>query len=301
METILMTGASGFIGQHLSLLLREKGYRVLMLSRNFHQSLKEDHFLWNPATGSLDPEALKQADHLIHLAGTGIGDRRWTTLRKQEIWESRINTCQGLLQKTIEVGAHLKTFVSASAVGFYGTKVSEKAFTEKDSAGEGFLASVCKAWEHAADEFEAIGIRTVKIRTGLVLGKNGGILPQMLLPVRIGLGAPIGSGKQILPWIHLNDLCNIYLKAIQDRSYKGAYNAVAPELINNHDFTKTLAKIMHRPFWPIPIPAFPVKWFIGERSKLILEGHSVLPERLEQAGFDFQYTNSKAALYQILT
>jgi len=290
METVLITGANGLIAKHLSKLLKESGYEVLSLSR---KPKGDDSFQWNPALGFMDSDALKHTDHIIHLAGAGIGDKRWSTTRKNEIRTSRVNSCELIFQTCINSGIKLKSFISASAIGYYGYG---RVFTEGDQAGQGFLTEVCREWEQAADRFQTAGIRTVKIRTGIVLAADGGILPQMALPVRLGLGTAMGSGKQGIPWIHIDDLCQIYLKAIQKEQMIGAYNAVAPESINNRAFTKELAGFFHKPYWPVAIPAFLIRALLGERSELLLKGSEVLPSRLLETDFTFRYTKLKEAL-----
>ncbi len=288
-ETILITGASGLVGRHLSVLLKEKGYRVLTLSRNPKGS---NAFRWDPENGFLDMEALRQTDHIVHLAGAGIGDSRWTEARKKEILDSRVLSCELLYQKCMESGVQLKTFVSASAVGYYG---DGDALSEEAPAGEGFLASVCQQWEQAADHFEKAGVRTVKIRTGIVLAAEGGILPQMALPIKLGFGFAFGNGKQFIPWIHIDDLCMLYLQAIQNENCTGAYNAVAPDSVTNRTFTKVLAAFFHRPFWPISVPAFLVRWMLGERSELLLKGSKVQSVRLSEGTFHFANLSSAIA------
>lgn len=292
-ETILITGASGLVGRHLSVLLNKNGYRVLTLSRH---PKEKNASSWDPENNVLDTEALSQTDHVIHLAGASIGDGRWTDARKKEILDSRVQSCTLLFRKCQETGVRLKTFVTASAVGYYGTEEHEGAFTENDPAGTGFLAEVCQKWEQAADNFQKDGVRTVKIRTGIVLATDGGILPQMAMPVRMGFGFAFGNGKQFIPWIHIQDMCNIYLRAIQDQSWQGAYNAVSPESATNASFTKQLSAHFHRPFWPISVPAFPLKMVMGERSELLLKGSDVKPMRLTEQGFDFVYSNLNEAL-----
>jgi len=173
------------------------------------------------------------------------------------------------------------------------------SFTERDTAGSDFLASVCEHWEEAADGFMEAGIRTVKIRTGLVLAGDGGILPSMALPVRWGMGFTLGNGRQVLSWIHLRDLCEIYLKAIQENSWEGAFNATAPEPTDNRHFTRILAKVLHRPFWPIGIPAFLIRLALGERSHLLLKGNNVLPGKLIQEGFLFHFQQLETTVESI--
>jgi uncharacterized protein len=236
---------------------------------------------------------LNQTDHIIHLAGAGIGDKRWSALRKEEILNSRVKSGMLLYHRCMENGIHLKSFVTASAVGFYG---DGESFSETDPAGKGFLASVCEQWEQVADLFEKAGVRTVKIRTGIVLAADGGILPRMALPVRMGLGTPLGSGKQYIPWIHPDDLCHIYWQAIKNTSWTGAYNAVAPESVSNRTFTKELAKLFHKPYWPIAIPSFLLKLALGARSELLLKGSRVTSVRLSESGFHFKFEKLEPAL-----
>lgn len=290
-ETVLITGASGLVGTHLSALLNKEGYRVFTLGRNPKGSTE---FLWDPTHHFIDPAAVTKIDHIVHLAGASIGDKIWTSARKKVILDSRVVGCQLLFRTCQEQGVQLKSFISASAVGFYGSEPSPKTFTESDSAGTGFLASVCAEWEKATLLFEETGVRTVRIRTGIVLAADGGILPQMALPVRMGLGTAFGNGKQVLPWIHIDDLCQLYLQAIRQESWQGAYNAVAPEPVTNRRFTKELARLFHKPFWPIAIPGFPVRWILGERSELLLKGNNVQSERLTE--MDFRFTSLEAAL-----
>lgn len=288
-ETILITGASGLVGRHLSTLLREKGFQVLALSRHPKGS---NEFRWDLKKSYIDSEALTHTDHIIHLAGAGIGDSRWTEARKKEILDSRVLSCELLYQKCMESGAPLKTFVSASAVGYYG---DVDALSEEVPAGEGFLASVCQQWEQAADRFEKAGVRTVKIRTGIVLAADGGILPQMALPVKLGFGFAFGNGKQFIPWIHIDDLCMLYLQAVQNENLTGAFNAVAPDSVTNRCFTKVLAAFFHRPFWPVSVPAFLVRWLLGERSELLLKGSKVQSVRLSEGAFRFANLSSAIA------
>lgn len=292
-ETVLITGASGLVGRHLSKMLQQEGYAVVLLGRTPRTPAE---FRWDLSKDFIDPEALRQADHIVHLAGAGIGDKNWTAARKKEIVQSRVGGCD-LLYRTCQAHGFLpKSFITASAIGFYGSEPSSKTWTESDGVGEGFLASVCRDWEKAASAFEEAGIRTVRVRTGIVLASDGGILPQMALPVRMGLGTAIGSGKQSIPWIHVHDLCRMYLQALRDSSWTGAYNAVAPETVSNKRFTKELARLFHKPFWPVSIPGFLVKLVLGERSELLLKGNAVQSVRLAENGFTFEFDRLESAL-----
>jgi uncharacterized protein len=290
-ETVLITGGSGLIGQHLTIALSKRGYRVLQLSRKFAE---ENTYLWNPKTGFINPEAIEQADHIIHLAGANIGEKKWTQFRKQEILDSRVLTARILLNTIKSTGRNIKTYISASATGYYDN--SAKIHTEMDNAGKSFLSDVCVHAESMANEFDEAGIRTVKIRTGLVLAKDGGILPRFIQIVKMGMGISLGSGKQGLPWIHIDDLCEIYCQAIENTEFKGIYNAVAPETLTNKTFTRALTLQMEKPFWPFRIPSLPIRWVLGEQSDLILKGTHVQPKRLLDMGFKFKYNEIGSAL-----
>jgi uncharacterized protein len=295
METVLITGGSGLVGRHLTKALVRKGFDVVHLTRNFGEP---GTYYWNPKTGFINPDALRNAQHIVHLAGASLGEKRWSHARKQEILDSRILTARLLLDNIQAHDTPIKTFISASATGIYSN--DEKIHTESDSDGNGFLATVCKHWESIADEFETKGIRTVKVRTGLVLTNDGGILPRLNRAIRFGLGAPFGSGNQGMPWIHMEDLCEIYCQAIENNSWKGAINAVAPETLTNKTFTKALTLQLKKPFWPINIPSFPIRWIMGEQSDLILKGTHVQPKRLLDMGFRFKFYEIGAALESLI-
>lgn len=290
-ETVLITGGSGLIGSHLSKKLLERGYKVRVLSRNATQP---DSFYWNPKTGTIDPNAFIQADHIIHLAGENIGEKWWTSGRKQEILDSRVRTARMLLDGIMSNQASIQTYISASAIGYYG--YGDTPCHEGAPLGSGFLAKVCKHWESIADEFHAKGIRTVKIRTGLVLSKSGGVIPQLFTFYKYGLGLSFGNGKQWVSWIHIDDLCEIYVQALQQKHWNGPYNAVAPEILTNKNFIKTMCMHLRKPFWDIGIPAFLFQWILGERSELLLKGNKVVPLRLEQEKFTFRYFEIGTAL-----
>jgi len=300
MEKVLITGGTGLIGKHLHKKLTEKGYEVLILSRNKSQVNKSTIFYWNPEKEEIDSSAVKKADYIIHLAGANIGEKRWTAKRKQVILDSRVKTAELLLKKINETQAKPKAFISASATGYYGAITSDKTFVETDAPASDFLGKICLKWEQTADKFAETGIRTVKIRTGLVLTSKEGALEKMLLPVKLGFGSPIGSGKQFMPWIHINDLCNIYIKAIEDTKLKGAYNAVAPEYIRNKEFIRILAKVLNKPFWFPNIPSFILKILFGEMSQIVLTGSKVSSDKIIQAGNKFEFSEIESAFEDLL-
>jgi uncharacterized protein (TIGR01777 family) len=299
METVLITGGTGLIGRHLSKRLTGLGYSVSILSSGTKPVGKYETYFWDYHTGKVDPKIISKANYIIHLAGANIGEKRWTKSRKQEIINSRVKSAELIYTCLKDKPNVCKAFISASAIGYYGSVTSEKTFTETDSPSSDFLGTVCRLWESIADKFEELGIRTVKMRTGIVLTKQGGALAKMALPVKFGVGSAIGNGRQYMPWIHIEDLCSIYLKAIEDSKMQGAFNAVAPEHASNIEFMKTLANVLHKPFWVPNIPAYFLKILLGERADILLKGSRVSCEKLCNAGFQFRFSTLDRALLKL--
>jgi hypothetical protein len=297
MKTILVTGGTGLIGKKLCGLLQSKGYKVLILSRS--NSKNPTIFEWNLEQNYIAIEAIINTDYIIHLAGESIADKRWTAARKQAIINSRVQSTN-LLFNTIKAhNPNLKGFIAASGVGFYGATTSQKVFTETDEVGNDFLAYVCQLWETSSNQFNTLNIRTVIFRTGIVLSKKGGALEKITRPIKLGVGSPIGSGKQYVPWIHIDDLCNMYLEAIENIEYSGIYNAVAPEHITNSQLTKSIAKQLHKKIWLPNVPSFVLKLFFGKMAVILLEGSKVSSDKIAATKFEFKYTSIKKALVQI--
>lgn len=290
MSTVLLTGSTGLVGKSLTGLLKRSGYTVRQFTTRRELAQQEGYFCWNPATGECDERAFDGAEYIIHLAGSSIGAGRWTAQRKKEILESRTHSTALLFEKVQLLSPPLKAFVSASATGYYGSATTGTVFDEYSPAGTDFLAGVCIAWEKAADRFQQAGIRTVKMRTGVVLAKGAPALDKMLLPIKLGVGGPLGNGRQYMPWIHLDDLCALYLRALEDETMTGAWNAVAPEHITNRELMKTLAKKLGKPFFFPPVPAFLLKLLLGEMAVIITEGSRVTSRRLKAAGYEFNYS-----------
>jgi len=297
---ILITGGSGLVGRYLTSLLLEKGYPVSHLSR------KQDHFgrvrvyRWDPEKGIIDPVVFEGVDCIIHLAGANIGESRWTSERKEMIVRSRVDSANLLFKTIYENGIQLKSFISSSAVGYYGSSTSDKIFKETDQPGHDFLATTCKQWEEAADQFEKAGIRTIKVRTAVVLEKNDSAMSKMMIPAKFGFLVQTGNGRQHLPWIHINDLCRIYIKAIEDKSLSGAYNAVAPQHVTHREFIKNLAQVMGKPVFPVPVPGFLLRAALGEMSAVVLKGSRVSSEKITRTGFSFSFGNLEETLTDIL-
>ena len=294
--SILLTGASGLVGTRLTDMLLQKGYQVAHLGRSKRPG-KVPSYVWNVAKGEFDPEALNGVDAIIHLAGAGVAEKRWTSRRKKEILESRTKSSALLYETLKKINNKVRAVVSASAIGYYGFGLDEKTlFTEESKPGNDYLSRVVVAWEREVDAIASLGIRVVKIRIGIVLSDKGGALKEMAGPIKIGIGSPLGSGKQILSWIHLDDLCAMFIRAVEDESMKGAYNAVSPQPVTNRDMTIVLAKVLNRPLLLPPVPAFVLRIMIGEMTDIVVNGRNVSSEKIRKTGFTFKFTDLKSAL-----
>ncbi|OXA95574.1 TIGR01777 family oxidoreductase [Flavobacterium hercynium] len=296
-KNVLLTGGTGFIGKYLTDLLIANGFSVSVLSRSERKNTPEiTYYKWDLDRNFIEEEAILKADYIVHLAGEGIVEKRWTAKRKKELLESRVKPIDligSVLKKNNKI---LDAFVSASAVGIYGAKTSEEIRTEESDPANDFLGSTCQTWEEAVDQIGALNIRTVKIRTGIVLGKNEGFLKKMAPSFKFGFGAILGTGKQYVPWIHIQDLCQIYLKAIVDPAMHHSYNAAITDNTTNAILSKTLANVYGYTLWLPRVPEFLLKIALGEMSDAVLKGERVSFEKLQKAGFQFQYTNLEAAL-----
>ncbi|MDP4223979.1 MAG: TIGR01777 family oxidoreductase [Bacteroidota bacterium] len=300
METVLITGGNGLLGRHLCDKLPENGYRPAILSRKPVRSSGIECYRWDPDKGEIDMEALARTDYVIHLTGVNIGGGRWTRKRKKLIIDSRVKTGKFLFDKMKESGTQLKAFVSISGTGYYGSVTSEKIFAETDEAADDFLGNVCRQWEEMAFKFADKGIRTVIIRSAPVLTRSGGILGSMSVPVRLGIGSPIGTGKQYFPWIHAEDLCSIFIKAVGDVNMSGVFNTASPEHTTNRDFIRILAGVLKKPFWFPPIPVFLMKIIFGEMSEMLLTGSRISSDKIRSSGYVFKFPGLETALKNLL-
>lgn len=297
-KNILITGATGLVGKKLIPALQALDYKIAILSRKKTDINGVQVYVWDVYKQQIDKDCLKGIDTIIHLAGEGIADKKWTKKRKKEIIDSRVLAAQ-LLYKTIqETKAPVKTFISASAVGFYGDRADE-VLTETSAPGDGFLADCCIAWENAATFGIELGIRVVKIRIGLILSKEDGALAAMEKPIKYFVGAPLGTGKQWMPWIHLNDIVKIFTAAVENEKMVGPYNAAAPYPVTNKLLTATIAKKLNRPVWPINVPKLALKALLGEMSILPLMSNNTLSQKLLDTGYQFEYVNLDEALEDI--
>lgn len=297
MKNILITGGSGLIGSRLTRLLRAEGYSVSHLSRTYKPTPGVKVYTWNIDEGYIEPGAIDTADAIIHLAGEGIADKRWTKKRKQDLIESRVKSAELLYTCLSNTSHTVKTFISASAVGYYSDR-GESIQTEDMPASPDFLGTCCQEWEESTGRFTKLGMRVVQLRTGTVLSDKGGALPFMAKLTRAGLGTALGSGKQWMSWIHLDDLCNMYVYALKSGHMQGPYNAAAIP-VRNREFSKELAHVLQRPFFLPAVPAFILRLVMGEMSAIVLGSTRVSNEKIREAGFQFQYPHLKKAFHEI--
>ncbi len=301
MKKVLITGGTGLVGNNLTYLLVKKGYEVRILSRKLTNKPNFSTYLWDIKTGYIDKDALLDIDYIIHLAGENIGAGRWTKKRKKIILDSRVKGSELIFNTIQEMGIKPKAFISASAVGFYPAfKVNEKSFSEDDAAGTGFLANICAQWENAADNFQKAGIRTVKIRTGLVQDKNDAALKKILQAARFGILPVFGQGKQYYSWIHINDLTQLYLAAIENNKLESVINAVAPQQITNYQYILSLKNAIDKKRIIIKIPVFMIKLLFGQMSEVLIKGTKVHSKHYENISFYLQYKDIESALKDIL-
>lgn len=298
MQHILITGGSGMIGNRLTTILLQSGMQVSHLSRNpdLHAPVKQYH--WNYKSGTIDPEALRSTDCIIHLAGAGLADHRWNSAYKKEIYESRVLGTRLLIKSLKQTEHRVKTFIQISATGIY-IQNQHGSGNENTPTGNDFLAQTCIDWEkeltlHLPDE-----IRSVIFRTGIVLSPKGGFLKSLHLPILFTGGIYFGNGTQQQSWIHIDDLCSIILHALTNTQISGIYNAVAPQPIPQKLLMRETAIALHRRLWLPPVPAFALRWLLGELSGELLASHALIPERLLKSGFVFQFPDIKSALKNI--
>lgn len=294
---ILVTGSSGLIGSALVSSLTSGGHSVTRLVRTEPQPGRPE-VRWDPAAGWIDTAGLEGHEGVVHLAGENITGR-WTPAKKARLRDSRVKGTRLLAESLAKLTQPPRVLVCASAVGYYGDR-GEEILREESAAGRGFLAEVCRQWEAAAQPAAEKGIRVVLLRIGVVLSPKGGALATMLLPFRLGLGGKIGSGKQYISWISLDDLVGIIEYALTTESLRGVVNAVAPQAVTNLEFTKTLGRVLRRPTL-FPMPAFAARLALGELAdELLLASARVEPARIRAAGYQFRYPELEGALRHLL-
>ena len=311
-KTVLITGGTGLVGKRLTELLRSKGYKVIIATRNLKSAVKHEaqadenisYARWNVDEQSIDKEALQKADYIVHLAGAGIADKRWTSKRKKEIINSRTQSSALIARALKEIPNQVKAVISASAIGYYGADPAlpnKHPFTEDAIAADNFLGNTCKMWEQSIQSVKHLQKRLVTFRIGIVLSNEGGALAAFKKPVKFGIASILGSGKQIISWIHIDDLCRLFLYAIENESLNGVFNAVAPQPISNKELMLQLAKKMRgKAFIAAHVPSFVLKTMLGEMSIEVLKSTTVSCEKIHKEGFTFLYPSVDAALNELV-
>lgn len=294
---ILISGGSGLVGTQLSIMLKEKGHSIRILTRK--KNNKEGYVQWDPEAGTIDVNALNGIDAIVHLAGEGIADGRWTDERKVSIIDSRVQSTRVLLEELKEGNHQVKAFISASAIGYYSERGDELMYEDAAPARD-FLGTTCVLWEQEVNKIESLKIRTVKLRTGVVLSTKGGALKKMITPFQFGFGSALGDGKQWMSWIHLNDLCAMFIHALENQGISGAYNAVSPSPNTNYEFSKTLATVLRKPFWAPNVPSFVLKLIFGEMAVVVLGSTKASSSKIEKTKFTFQFETLEKALKNLL-
>lgn len=309
MAIILISGGTGLIGSHLTKFLIERGNEIVILTRKKEKASddpKITYSFWNVRDKIIDPNVVKKADHIVHLAGAGVMDKKWTTDYKKVIVDSRVKSAELLISCLKQNDHNVKTFISASAIGWYGSDdkplTRRKGFIETDLPSDDFLGKTCLSWETASSPVTALGIRLVRLRTGIVLTNKGGAFASYKSPLKFGIAPILGNGKQTVSWIHVNDLCRMYCECIENPYLNGNYNAVAPEPVIQKDFIIALGQKMRNKFFiPVYVPAFGLKLIFGKRSIELLKSATVSDKKIRAAGFTFLFPSIESAIDDLIT
>jgi uncharacterized protein (TIGR01777 family) len=304
MSSVIITGGTGLVGTALTRLLVMQGYSVVILSRDpaSHRSRapSTSYAAWNIREQSINEDAIGQAKHIIHLAGAGVVDRSWTDKRKKEIQDSRIKSSELLVKALTQIPNQVESVVSASAIGWYSESRAVQS-VETDPPDPGFLGETCRLWEQGIEQVISLGKRLVILRSGIALSNDGGAFPEFKKPVRLGIASILGNGRQIVSWIHIDDLCRLYLEAMINPHWAGIYNAVAPQPVTNKTLMMELGNKMKRNFYiAVPIPGFLLRLLLGERSIEVLKSSNVSCEKIRKQDFQFIYPTLDAALRDLL-
>jgi len=312
MATILVSGGTGLIGTSLTNLLLEKGNKVIILTRNLKLAIDKQapderltYARWDANEQSIDRDAIEKADYIVHLAGEGVADKRWTDKRKKEIVQSRIQSGALLIKALKEIPNNVKAIVSASAIGWYGPDNASKkklhGFIESDPPDKSFLGETCRWWEESIQPVTTMGKRLVKFRFGIVLSNDGGAFPEFKKPLQFGIASILSTGQQVMSWVHIGDIVRLLLFAIENEKIAGVYNAVAPQPVTNKELILQLARKMRgKSFIPAHVPAWVLKTMVGEMSIEVLKSARVSAEKIQQAGFQFLYPTIDAALNELI-
>ena len=305
-QTVLITGGTGLVGKALSKVLVKKGYTVIILTRDIGDKKAEPgigYAAWNVAKQEIDITALQQADYIVHLAGAGVVDKRWTDTYKKEIIDSRTESSRLIYESLKNNTNKVKAIVSASATGWYGGDTDPlKSFTETDAADDSFLGNTCRLWEASIEPVTTLGKRLVILRTGIVLSNDGGALVEFKKPMAFGIAAILGSGKQIVSWLHIDDLCNMYVAGIENEHLSGSFNAVAPNPVSNKTLTLQLAKTLKKKFYvAVNVPSFVLKIMMGQSCIEVLKSVTVSCKKILDSGFEFKFKTIETALEDLAT
>lgn len=293
---ILITGGTGLVGQALSDLLISNDHSVVLMSRSAKSHPILPSFRWNIEEQYIDPLAFEGVDTIVHLAGAGVADKRWTAKRKEEILTSRTESSQLLFEYLKSHKHSVKTFIAASAIGIYGSDTGDKLIREEAEIGKDFLAKVTESWEESTRQIDSLDIRLFQARIGIVLSAKGGALKELLRPP---IAAPLGSGSQFMSWIHIKDLCRLLLYAIENESIKGFYNAVGPHPLTNKEFTQVAAKVYNKPYLPISVPSGVLRLMMGEMAEIVLGGSKVSADKILDEGFSYHFPDLESALQDL--
>lgn len=302
MKKVIITGGTGLLGTYLSKLLQAKGHQVYLFTRNIESAKRKSpeasgYFLWKGNAADYSRE-LTGMDAVIHLAGANVAGRRWNEAYKKEILESRTGSTRALIESMKKLDKRPETFICSSAVGYYGNRGDEE-LTENSQVADTFLADVCRQWEEEAAKAGELGVRTVSIRTGVVLSVKDGALNKMLLPFKLFAGGPLGNGRQWFPWIHIDDIAGIYMHAIENTGMRGIYNGAAPKPVRMKEFAKTLGEVLHRPSL-FPVPEFVIKIVLGEGAGVAMASQRVNADKIVSAGYKFSFPEIKGALVDVI-
>lgn len=298
MPTVLIGGGSGLIGTRLSQLLTEKGYQVWHLSRQADADATYPTYEWDVQRSVVDQAAIDGADYVINLAGAGIADKLWSEKRKKVIIDSRVNTTRLLRDAMQRAPRPPRAFLSASGIGYYGDR-GEQVLHENDPAGSGFLPESCIAWENAVQQVADTGIRTAMVRTGIVLSTQGGALPKMSLSFKFFAGVYFGDGRQWYSWIHIDDLCRMYIHLLENEQLSGIFNGIAPQPVRNQELIAQAAEACGQKVIMLPAPAFALKLVLGEMSHTVLDSTRVAADKIQSTGFSFDFMTPQAALEDV--
>ncbi len=295
-EIVLITGGTGFVGKQLEEHLQDE-FQLKFLTRG---KSRGNFYHWDIGKGIIDPDALVDVDHIVHLAGSSVADKRWTKKRKEDILYSRVNSAELIMQELANRGQKICAFISASGTGYYGSEKLIDVCTEQHGHGNDFLSSVCEKWEQSAKAFQTNNIaeRSVCLRIGVVLGKNGGALEKISAPIKARLGSSFGDGKQFMPWIHLEDLCQIMHYCLSNNT-SGVFNAVASQHSTNAEMTKAIGTALNKRILLPNVPGFILKLALGELSVILLSGNRVSGQKIIDHGYEFRFANLKSALDDI--